>query len=486
MQIAILHYHLQTGGVTRVIEQTCRALLDGGHRVVVISGEPPAAGLPDGTRFALVRGLTYEERRPRLDGAALADALVAAAREALGTDPDLWHVHNHCLGKNLALPHAVGILIRQGRHLLLQPHDFAEDGRPALYQRLLARAAGGDVARLSALLYPLAPQVHYAVLNGRDRGFLASTGVPADRLHLLPNPVSADRPNRPSESLRHPFGKRRLWLYPTRAIRRKNLGELLLWAAVTDGDDLFATTRAPENPQERPRYEAWARLTEELRLPVELAIGERTTDFPALLASAHALVSTSIAEGFGLAFLEPWLLDRPLAGRDLPEITIDFRAAGVDLAGLYERLMVPLDWIDQARLRQTLERTLDAVMRAYGRKLVTNAGERLWHALTEDGQIDFGRLDEPAQAQVIRRLHASPTLRGTVAPAVLGAADDDVIESNRQVVQQVYSRSGYGSRLQAIYQRLLAETPTATPAAADAGALLDCFLQPERLYLLRS
>jgi glycosyltransferase involved in cell wall biosynthesis len=486
MQIAILHYHLQTGGVTRVIEQTCRALLEGGHRVVVISGERPSAELPDGTRFARVSALSYEERRPRLDDAALADALATAARETLGADPDLWHVHNHCLGKNLALPGALGILIRTGRHLLLQPHDFAEDGRPALYQRLLAEAAGSDAARLSALLYPLAPQVHYAVLNNRDRAFLASTGVPAERLHLLPNPIAVDRPDQTSESHRNPFGERRLWLYPTRAIRRKNLGELLLWAAVAGSDDLFATTRAPENPQERPRYEAWARLSAELRLPVELAVSERTADFPALLASAHALVTTSIAEGFGLAFLEPWLLDLPLAGRDLPEITVDFRAAGVDLTGLYDGLMVPVDWIDQPRLRQTLERTLADVMQAYGREPDTGAGEQLWQALTTSGTIDFGRLDEPAQAQVIRRLHGSPDLRRALAPSVLGTADDSTIAGNHQIVRRAYSPTSYGNRLQAIYQLLLAETPVAAVAAADAGVLLDCFLQPERLRLLRS
>ncbi len=486
MQIAILHYHLQTGGVTRVIEQTCRVLLDGGHQVVVISGEPPAVALPHGTRFALVPALSYEEHRPPLDGDALADALLAAAREALGTDPDLWHVHNHCLGKNLALPAALGVLLRQGRHLLLQPHDFAEDGRPALYKRLLARAAAGDPGRLSALLYPLAPQVHYAVLNGRDRAFLARAGVADERLHLLPNPVSLDLPALARERPANPLGDRRLWLYPTRAIRRKNLGELLLWAAASDGEDLFAATRAPENPAEQPRYKAWAHLAEALKLPVALGVGEGSRDFPTLLASAHALVTTSIAEGFGLAFLEPWLLARPLTGRNLPEITVDFRAADVDLSGLYDRLMIPLDWIDQAELRRTLERTLAEVMQAYGRSPEVDTAERLWQALTGSGQIDFGRLDEPAQARVIRRLHDSPELAGALTPTTLALTPNDVIAGNRRVVQQVYSPAGYGNRLQAIYHGLLAETPAAEPAAADADTLLDCFLQPERLCLLRS
>ena len=42
------------------------------------------------------------------------------------------------------------------------------------------------------------------------------------------------------------------------------------------------------------------------------------------MASAHRLVTTSVAEGFGLAFLEPWLFGKGLLGRNLPEITVDF------------------------------------------------------------------------------------------------------------------------------------------------------------------
>lgn len=491
MRIAIAHYHLQLGGVTRVILHAFAALRDRGVDLVVLSGEPPGIQLPVGLRVQVLPGLAYEEHRAAQAPDELAAAMARAARDALGGPPDLWHVHNHSLGKNTALPGALLRLVREGHRLLLQPHDFAEDGRPALYARLREQLADGDTDRLSALLYPLAPQIHYATLNRRDRDFLAAAGVPAGQLHALPNAVSvgaapdsgsATSTDAPQVRDDH----RRLWLYPTRAIRRKNLGELLLWAAVTDGQDHFAATQAPQNPQERPFYERWVALATELDLPMAFAVGEGDVDFRALVAGSHALVTTSIAEGFGLAFLEPWLLGRPLAGRDLPEITADFIDAGISLPGLYDRLDVPLDWVDAARLRTAFASAAAQRAAAYGRPAADGA-ERAWQSAIRDRHIDFGRLDEPAQEAVIRRLRAAPAARSALQPRVLAAPlAPSLIAANRKVIDDAYSVSGYGDRLMAIYGALAAAAPAATCEAARGNTLLDAFLAPERLCLLRS
>ncbi|MCG6861484.1 MAG: glycosyltransferase [Chromatiaceae bacterium] len=484
MRILICHFHLQTGGVTRVIEHAAAALTAAGHQVLVIAGEPPQEPLPTGVSFALVPALAYEERRPALGSSDLAKELARTARAGLGGLPDLWHVHNHCLGKNLALPGALLALARQGQRLLLQPHDFAEDGRPRLYARLLGEIAGGDAAKLSALLYPQAAHLHYAVLNDRDHGFLAAAGIAPERLHLLPNAVNL--PARADRSAR-PFPERRLWLYPTRAIRRKNLGELVLWSAIAEKGDLFAATQAPQNPAEQPRYRRWEALARELRLPLELELGSRVDDFSALLASAHALITTSVAEGFGLAFLEPWLVGRPLAGRNLPEITRDFAAAGLDLGGLYERLEVPLKWLDRERLRGAMESAHTEVMAAYGRKETIADSERLWESAVRDGNIDFGRLDETAQEEVIRHLAADTSDRASLRPTHLaGAAPSDLIARNRAVVEHDYSIAGYGRRLEDIYRSLSEAAIDPDLAAADGTVLLDRFLSPERLFLLRT
>ncbi|MEZ5304096.1 MAG: hypothetical protein R3F11_26155 [Verrucomicrobiales bacterium] len=89
---------------------------------------------------------------------------------------------------------------------------------------------------------------------------------------------------------------------------------------------------------------------------------------PALRVSprADAMVTTSVAEGFGLAFLEPWLAGKPVVGRDLPEITADFAESGVDLAHLYARLEIPLAWVDAGRFRRALNSALARAYAAYG------------------------------------------------------------------------------------------------------------------------
>jgi glycosyltransferase involved in cell wall biosynthesis len=483
MRILIGHFHLQTGGVTRVIEHASAALVAAGHQVLVVAGEPVQGHLPEGVRFALVPALAYEERRPAAGPQELTAALERAAREALGSLPDLWHFHNHCLGKNLALPETLLALAQQGQRLLLQAHDFAEDGRPSLYARLLRQIGGGDAMRLSAVLYPQAGQIHYAVLNDRDRGFLATAGVPTPQLHLLPNAVSLSVQTASTD----PFSGRRLWLYPTRAIRRKNLGELLLWSSLAGEQDLFAATQAPQNPSERPRYRRWVALAQELRLPFEPELGNRVEDFSALLGSAHALVTTSVAEGFGLAFIEPWMAGRPLVGRDLPEITPDFVGAGLDLGGLYRRLDVPLDWLDQDRLRLAMDHALKDIMAAYGREETPGDLERSWGNAVRSGYIDFGRLDEAAQEGVIRHLAANRRDGALLQPSDLsGTIPADLVARNRSVAERDYSVEGYGRRLEGIYRSLLSSPVDSDLGAADGAVLLDQFLAPERLFLLRT
>lgn len=487
LQVVICHFHLHTGGVTRVIGHALEALAGRDVAIAVLSGESPAEPLPGGTRCRVIPALAYEETREPVNGTELARRLSAAARELLGRSPDVWHFHNHSLGKNLAAPAAILALAADGQRILLQLHDFAEDGRPALYKRMLAGAAGGDPGRLSELLYPVAEQIHYAVLNGRDLALLGRAGIPSRHLHLLPNAIWLPRAEADgSEPLPFP-GSHRLWLYPTRAIRRKNLGELLFWSALGEETDLFATTQAPLNPVERPVYERWKRVAAELKLPMAFELGmSYQGDFLHLLQSAHALVSTSITEGFGLAFLEPWLVDRPLAGRNLPEITGDFADLEVDLGGLYERLPVPLAWVDETRLAARIAAGLRRSLEAYGRRATREQRERAWHALVREGMVDLGRLDEPLQEAALRRVAASREARAELALSRLPLDDSaERIAKNRAAIAAHLNLSRYGDRLLEVY-RQLAEANPSTPTAASGDTLLDAFLAPERLFLLKT
>jgi hypothetical protein len=197
-------------------------------------------------------------------------------------------------------------------------------------------------------------------------------------------------------------------------------------------------------------------------------------------------VTTSVGEGFGLAFLEPWLSGRPLAGRDLLEITSDFRANGIQLDDLYQRLLVPLEWTDVERLRAAFTNALTANAAAYGRPLSDDALEHAWRSAVDDVHIDLGRLDEPAQETVIRHLRADPGARKELSPSALSATRlPRLIAANDAAIRAKYSLSGYGSRLASIYAQIIDSVPSSRFGHADGDTLLDEFLAPERLTLLR-
>ncbi|MCK5844530.1 MAG: hypothetical protein KAG97_07475, partial [Victivallales bacterium] len=288
MNVAIVHYHARLGGVTRVIEHAVESLGSTAH-CLFFSGEAAQGHTPIQKKIRVVPALGYstEKKIQPLH-------LLHRARGAFGgNEPDLWHIHNHSLGRNPALTQEVINLAMAGQKILLQLHDFSEEGHPENYSNL---------RKLKKRLYPIAPHIHYAVLNPRDVGFLQSTGIPTENLHLLPNPVSplpeiqSSIPNRQSSML---------YVYPCRAIRRKNIGELLLWSAVMP-EARFAISLAPKNPGVKPIYDAWVTFAKELTLNVDFNAGAKTP-FHEMIAKADALITTSIAEGFGLAFLEPWL-----------------------------------------------------------------------------------------------------------------------------------------------------------------------------------
>lgn len=393
--------------------------------------------------------------------------LLRRARGAFGGEPDVWHIHNHSLGKNPALTQEVSNLAMAGQKILLQIHDFAEDGRPDNYTNL---------GKLKQRLYPIGPHIHYAALNNRDFNFLKAAGIPEENLHLLPNAISPLPNLKPQTPNSKP-----LYVYPCRAIRRKNIGELLLWSAVMPNAK-FAVTLAPKNPEVKPIYDAWVAFAEELDLNVEFDAGAKLS-FEEMIAKADALITTSIAEGFGLAFLEPWLAGKPLVGRNLPEITADFEEHGLDLSQLYNRLGVPLtsnDWNIGPQFFQTLETKMRAAAEAYGIEWTEERFEQAQSELVENGTIDFGILDEDLQRVIIRAAKENPSMFGDG----LGDATAQVA-GNRRVVEQAYGTKAYGAHLLSIYNGLL-KTKPGSVRYADGQKLLDEFLNPARFNLLRT
>ncbi len=474
LRVAIVHHHLRPGGVTRVIETALQSLRETPNvRAAVLAGDLAAFS---GESARVVRGLDYDPADASESVvASLVQSLEKTARDALGAAPDVWHIHNHALGKSIALTRAVARLAEQGAPLLLQLHDFAEDGRPAVYRHRRQHIPDSEV-------YPAGNAVHYAVLNGRDQHILADAGVSASRLHLLPNAVDAQAAS-PISARKD--GQRRRFLYPTRGIRRKNLGEFFLWAAVSDPNDEWITTLKPQNPVDAAPHARWEALASELRLRVQLGVCEEQPDrMSEWVDSAHAIVTTSIAEGFGFAFLEPWLAGRPVAGRDIPAVTRDFKAAGVQLAQLYARRTAPLSWFDADRLRAHISAAMKNYLMAYDQIFTSDLAERAFSSICAEGRVDLGRLDEPWQEVAVRKLASDAALRDDLIPASL-SVEAAHLEGNAAAIRSEYGLPAYARRLASLYAHV-ASSPPEPAGALQTARILAAFLRPEDLHLLRT
>lgn len=516
MQLAILHYHLNRGGVTQAIMNHLESLAscakkDRPERVALVhcgrrEGWPEGnwqSVLPFDCVLVDVPSLEYDAAL-EADPEGLADAISHALLEADFDLPrTILHTHNHALGKNASLPGALARLASRGLHVLMQIHDFAEDFRPANYRHLMKTLPVDSAEELAADLYPQSGSIHYATLTGRDHNLLAMAGVAADRLHVLPNPVAEFEELPPRSKARSNVRKQlnladdtSLVIYPVRGIRRKNVGEVLLYSALSGHETCYAITLSPENPAELASFDRWHILADRLELNCKFGIGngQEQVEFIDALAAADAVITTSVAEGFGMVFLETWLANLPLIGRNLPEITADFLDSGLEYPGLHDELLVPISWLDEQQLRDQLLELHGWACRDYNTRPPSDCGEQL-ERLLQPGSIDFARLPALCQADIIGHVAAQGEEArdeilalnpGLDLALSLDPAGKELIAANAEHVRDAYSPEAIGERLCAIYRRLLEADPCGTVQPPSNGsAILNHFLRLDRLMPIR-
>lgn len=301
MKITMLHYHLRPGGVTTVIRNARRALA-GRHEVHVLAD----FGYDTNPRTFRRRAREYLQRLPRTG---------------------IVHTHNIGLGKNPALACAVRLLAETGVPIIHQVHDFPEDDRPAQLRALRQHADW------RAMCYYDLPNVIWATLTSHDAAKLAARGVPAGKIHVLPNPVDDEcfrRPRRPLPlAVPRPF-----LLQPMKVMERKNNAEAVELVRRLGRYHLVISLDA-SSPRDRAYSARLKRKIRRERLPVLIGVGKKLPDPLPLFDAAHAILTTSRQEGFGYAFLEGWLRGKLVVGRDIPEVTADFTREGMDLRHLY-------------------------------------------------------------------------------------------------------------------------------------------------------
>ena len=335
VKIAILHYHLRPGGVATVIRNAERAL----------------AGKFD---IQILADFGYDEHPARSRSAFLAESRRLTDRLAQRLrGVDVLHTHNVGLGKHPRLTYAIKLLAeRRGIKIINQVHDFPEDHRPAQLGALRKCTGKRDDDFQRTLCYYDAPNVIWATLTTHDAAKLAAHGVPARKIHVLPNPVDEEFFTKPAPSRAelqpvreqlaafaraHRFRfdpRKKLLLSPMKVMVRKNNAEAVELVKRLKKYQLVISLDA-SSASDRDYSERLKKKIRRERLPVVIGFGADLDNPLPLFHLAHAILTTSQVEGFGYTFVEGWLCHKAVVGRDIPEVTQDFVAAGMKMSHFY-------------------------------------------------------------------------------------------------------------------------------------------------------
>lgn len=484
LRIAIVHHHLRGGGVTRIIERTLEIMEELPVTLCVLCGEAPPGNEFDHYKVGVIPGLSYGDENPKRNVADLYSEMFAKAEELLGGEPNVWHIHNHTLGKTAEYTDLASKLARSGHSVLYHLHDFSEDNRPSNYKTL---SAEHESMIPKERMYPTGNHIRYGLLNGRDFRILNESGIGNDHLELLSNPVVSEAPDTDiSATFSGLDSSKRLTLYPVRGIPRKNIGEFVLWSGLAHEDEHFAMTLAPKNPKYKIGYDAWTEFVEEHDLPITFEAGKKWgVSYPEILDRADQIITTSVAEGFGLVFLEAWLISKPLAGRLIPSVTSDFESNGIQFPGMYKELMIPIEWAGADEVKEELKEGIRYNLKSYGKEVTEKVLKQWLDRIIINSQIDFGRLSSELQRKVILKIMNEPELKEQLRPLSTEEISVEVIEENKSTVQQKYNLEEYGSKLYDLYVELT-ESKGGDVEFIDPEIVLDKFLSPEYFSLLRS
>ncbi len=436
MKIAIVHYHLKPGGVTTVIRQQIAAIQKFGESLI-ITGENTGEAIP--AKTICIPGIAYDlVKPPSIAPEEIASAIIEAIRSHWPNGCDLIHIHNPTLAKNKDFLKIIKALQTRGQALFLQIHDFAEDGRPTSYFKES---------------YP--KNCHYGVINKRDYRLLLMAGLKSSGTHIVENTIGSETEEVQSSSSSSHI------LYPVRAIRRKNIGEAILISQFIQDDLPLLITLPPNSPSDFESYRFWQDFVRQFKLNVQFEAGVQRV-FKSLVSSSKFILTTSITEGFGFAFIEPWLFGKPIWGRYLPGICDNFEKAKISLSHLYRCISIPLEWIAVEDYYNEWESTVCDIMALYQQPVNRIQIRLVFENLTRNRRIDFAVLNEGYQARIIKRVlinqkDKQKLMRLNPFLQYPGKIDnvERLVETNRAEIKNHFNPFAYQTTLEKTYQQVI-------------------------------
>ena len=208
-------------------------------------------------------------------------------------------------------------------------------------------------------------------------------------------------------------------VYRVRGIRRKNIGELLLLSQLVRESLYRDYFESYDHGGGKILCSSWKTVAEKVAPRAIFDAGHREgISFRDNLIASDMVLSTSVAEGFGMAFLEPWLFNRGVVARYLNNVVPDFESAGMQLNRFYRDIMIEGDqaWIDSCRREweYSFDRAWQDVPRAMRPSLSDHSlVSDVW--LTDTAAVDFALLSPRRQIEVWTRCSEDNGYREMVA-----------------------------------------------------------------------
>lgn len=322
---------------------------------------------------------------------------VAEHLQQVFADADTVIMENLSVGINPSVTYAFYLWTlweyqaKTNKRFFVRVHDFAQQ-RPANFSNVKKFQAfmPNDMPDWHQILYPSTPNIEYIAINTNDYYRLLDHGVEPRRVWYVPNciddslstkctldPKTGSDPS-PCLNLRKQLVEKKgidpgaaIIYYPVRAIPRKNveesiyilhmlnnLSKLTHFKEKYDLDNKYhLVVSLGGGSEEEKRYcHKLKNFVEKNKLPVTIDISDMVAlhreydiDHPAqiikygvsdMYSITRMTISTSIMEGFGFVFIEPWVLGQCVIGRNIPSVTLDFMKNGVSLDHLYSALLV--------------------------------------------------------------------------------------------------------------------------------------------------
>jgi len=355
---------------------------------------------------------------------------------------------------------------RSEKRFIYRAHDFFWHRPENLVNVVKFNAATNPAAPdWHTMFFPNIPNVHYIAINSGSMKFIFEHGVPEERLMFLPNCIDNlfikpgdDKSAGFRTKLKDEWGihdDEEIIFSPIRCTPRKNVEESLLLLQVLNrlseehpgihrslrhGMKFRLILSMNITEGKAAKYSsAIEEFVAENNIPAHIGfkgmidlkrtVGEDGTITKYSLADAYAIsrtvLTTSTLEGFGFVFIEPWYTDRILIGRDIPDVTYDFKiAGGMRFRALYKALTVNgIDFPSIGASQMQIEHDGN-IMNPQRMKQKLDIIKKV-----QDNEFFLAFINE-------NRRQLEPLVEGLRTPKITGRT----IAHNRQVVEELYTQ----------------------------------------------